>query len=305
MICDRLTKFVHLLALPSKYTTKDLASRFTVEIFRLHGVPKSIIFDRDPLFVSQLWKEFFKLQGTTLKYSLSYHPQTDGQTEVVNRSLEVYLRCFVNEIPRHWYKFLHLAEYWYNTSLHSTINMTPFRALYDRDPPSLLDYVAGSTQDNTLDLNLQQHQQILRQLKANFERSKISMEKQSNKHRIDFTFKVGDLVLLKLQPYRQSIVAKRVSHKLSKRLFGPYRVIRRIGAFAYMLDLPSSSQIHPVVHVSMLRPYFRASPSSGFTPPPAPDLTSYIYQLTEAELSRDNVKFDAFGVSKFSEKGQE
>lgn len=91
VICDRLSKFVHFLALPSKYTAKDLATRFTVEIFRLHGIPKSIISDRNPLFVSQFWREFFKLHGTTLKYSSSYHPETDGQMKVVNRTLETYL----------------------------------------------------------------------------------------------------------------------------------------------------------------------------------------------------------------------
>lgn len=104
----------------------DLARHFVVEVFRLHGPLKSIISDRDPLFISNFWHELFKLQGTKLKFSSAYHPETDGQSEVVNRSLEVYLRCFTSEHPRLWHHFLHLAEYWYNTSHHTTIGITPF-----------------------------------------------------------------------------------------------------------------------------------------------------------------------------------
>ena len=116
-----------------------------VEIFRLHGTPKSIITDRDPIFLSKFWKEFFRLQGTKLKFSTAYHPESDGQTEVTNRSLEAYLRCFASNNPRTWFKFLHLAEYWFNSSFHSAIAMSPFRALYGRQPPNLFTFVEDAT----------------------------------------------------------------------------------------------------------------------------------------------------------------
>jgi hypothetical protein len=99
VICDRLIKFIHFLALPTNYTASDLATRFSVEICCLHGVPKSIISDRDPIFLSSFWKELFRIQGTTLKYSTTYQPETDGQTEVMNRCLEAYLRCFTSDQP--------------------------------------------------------------------------------------------------------------------------------------------------------------------------------------------------------------
>lgn len=141
---------MHFIGLPRHYTAIDLARHFTVEVFRLHGFPRSIISDRDPIFMSTFWKELFKLQGTKLKFSSAYHLETDGQSEVVNRSLEIYLRCFAGENPRTWFHFLHLVEFLFNTSYHSVIGMSPFQAVYGRPPPSLLTYTDGSTSLDTI-----------------------------------------------------------------------------------------------------------------------------------------------------------
>jgi hypothetical protein len=224
VICDRLTKYVHFIGLPTRFTAKDIATRFSTEICRLHGLPKSIISDRDPLFLSNFWKELFRVQGTTLKYSSAYHPETDGQTKVVNRSLETYLRCFASEHPRKWYKFLHLAEYWHNSTFHSAIKMSPFEALYGRKPPTVLDYVHGSSINSDLEQTLAERQKIINTLKENLKRSRHKMEAQANKKRKNCTFTPGDLVLLRLQPYRQKTVQRRTSQKLSKRFFGPFRL---------------------------------------------------------------------------------
>ena len=107
-----------------------MAQAYVDCVFKLHGLPNVIVNDRDIMFTSQFWKELFKIQGVALHISTAYHLQTDGQTEVVNRCVETYLRCVAREQPKTWAKWLSLAEWWYNSTYHSTINLTPFKTLY-------------------------------------------------------------------------------------------------------------------------------------------------------------------------------
>ncbi|XP_038972753.1 uncharacterized protein LOC103696780 isoform X1 [Phoenix dactylifera] len=220
VIVDRLTKYAHFLAISHPYTAGEVAALFVNQVARLHGMPRSIVSDRDPIFVSHFWHEFFKLQGTTLRMSSAYHPQSDGQTEVVNRCVEQYLRCLCNQFPKTWEQNLAWAEYWYNTTFHSTAGMTPFQALYGRAPPTIVRYMEGLTAVDEVDRTLANRDQLMKELKGNLEKAQGRMKQQADKNRREVTFVVGELVFLKLPPYRQQTIFRRVHQKLAQKYFG-------------------------------------------------------------------------------------
>ncbi|KAL5830967.1 hypothetical protein ACOSQ4_016321 [Xanthoceras sorbifolium] len=99
VVMDRLSKYAHFIPLKHPFSASTVAKAFFDQVVKLHDVPKTIVSDRDKVFVSSFWKSLFQMQGTTLRMSSSYHPQTDGQTEVVNQTLEQYLRCFTHDQP--------------------------------------------------------------------------------------------------------------------------------------------------------------------------------------------------------------
>ncbi|XP_071724404.1 uncharacterized protein [Rutidosis leptorrhynchoides] len=253
VVVDRLSKYGHFVALKHPYTVRSVADSFVQDIVRLHGIPRSIVSDRDPVFMSNFWQEIFRSQGTQLRMSSAYHPETDGQTEVVNRTLESYIRCFASEQPRSWSRWLAWAEYWYNTSYHDSAGSTPFQAVYGRPPPTLILFLPGEIRVTAVEANLLDRDEILCQLRFNLQRAQQRMVKTANMKRRDVQFEVGDDVFLKLRQHRQNSAATRVHPKLAARYFGPFRILQRVGTVAYKLELPPSSKIHPVFHVSQLK----------------------------------------------------
>ena len=132
VIVDRLTKSAHFLPIRLDYSMDRLVDLYVNEIFRLHGIPVSIVSDRDPRFTSRFWKELQSAFGTRLNFSTVFHPQTDGQSERVIHVLEDMLRGCVLDFSRSWDKYIPLMEFSYNNSYQSSISMAPYEALYGR-----------------------------------------------------------------------------------------------------------------------------------------------------------------------------
>ena len=258
VVVDRFSKFGHFIPLKHPFTASVVAKAFMQQVYRLHGMPSVIVSDRDRIFTSQLWKHLFSL-ADYLHMSSAYHPQSDGQTERLNQCLETFLRCFAHACPQKWLEWVYLAEYWYNSTWHSALQMSPFKVLYGYAPQHFGLDVLKPTPVPVLDDWLREKTVITALVRQHLARAQNRMKVAADKNRSERVFAVGDHVYLKIQPYVQSSLAPRANQKLAFRYFGPFPIIAKLGPVAYKLALPESCSIHPVIHVSQLK---KALPSS-------------------------------------------
>jgi hypothetical protein len=140
VVVDRLSKMAQFIACKNTNDATNIANLFFKEVVRLHGFPKSIVYDRDTQFVGHFWRTLWKTLGTNLNFSSTYHPQTDGKIEVVNRSLGNILRCLVSEHPKQWDRVLAQAEFSYNNSPNISTWLIPFHILYGMHPRGIYEF---------------------------------------------------------------------------------------------------------------------------------------------------------------------
>ena len=255
VIVDRLTKSAHFLPIRRTHSLEKLAELYVNEIVRLHGVPVSIVSDRDPRFTSSFWKSLHRAMGTKLTFSTAFHPQTDGQSERTIQTLEDMLRACILDFKGSWEKHLPLVEFSYNNSFHASIGMAPYEALYERKcrSPSHWDEV-GERKLLGPEI-LQQTSDIINNIR---QRMKVAQDRQksyADTRRKDLEFEVGEKVFLKVAPLK-GVLRFGKKGKLSPCIIGPFEILERIGILAYRLALPPNlSSVHDVFHVSMLRKY--------------------------------------------------
>nr|GFA00468.1 retrotransposable element Tf2 [Tanacetum cinerariifolium] len=170
------------------------------------------------------------------------------------------------EKPKEWVKWLPLAEFWYNTNYHTSTKTIPYEAVYCQTPPIYVPYIPRDSRVEEVDRTLQAREEAIKVLKFYLKRSQDRMRNQANKHRTDRQFEVNDWVYLKLQPHRKVPIRQGQQHKLSPKYYGPFKVAERIEEVAYKLELPSSSQIHPVFHISQLKKCHGKDHSVGVLP---------------------------------------
>ncbi|KAL0559142.1 hypothetical protein IC582_003732 [Cucumis melo] len=255
VIVDRLTKTTRFIPIKMTSTLDQLARLYVDKIVSQYRVPVSIVSDRDPRFTSKFWPSLQKAMGTGLKFSTSFHPQTDGQSERTVQTLEDMLRACVLQLKGSWDTHLPLMEFVYNNNYQSSIGMAPYEALYGR--PCRTPVCWNEVGERKL-VGPELVQITTNNIKLIRENLRIAQDRQksyTDKRRRNLEFQVGDQVFLKLSPWRGVIRFGRKG-KLSPRYIGSYQITERVGPAAYRLELPIElARIHDVFHVSMLRKY--------------------------------------------------
>ena len=261
-IVDRFSKQAHFIPVKKTIKAHQMATLFISQIFKYHGLPTSIVSDRDPRMTSNFWQGLFENLGTKLNFSSAYHPQTDGQNEIANSTILDLLKAYVTEVDQRsqWEKYLPLVEYAYNNTIHTSTGKAPFEVIEGKSKSPLLLKMHGK---------IFAADEYSRDLKESFKKIKdaisISQQKQkaaANKHRRALTFKPKDWVLLKFPKARLQYRSgknptghQKYYAKLAKRYYGPFQVLKPINEMAYKLILPDHWLIHNAFHVSLLKPY--------------------------------------------------
>jgi hypothetical protein len=230
---------------------------FFTEIIRLHGVPNTIVSDRDAKFLSHFWRTLWFKLGTKLLFSTTCHPQTDDQTKVVNCTLSTMLRTILKISLKLWEECLPHIKFAYNRSVHSTMKGSPFRVVYGFNPRAPINLLPLPPSETTCFDASQRYEFILKM----HETTKLNIEKMNDKYRIaaskgckEVKLEPGDLVWLYLRKERFPELRK---SKLMSRAAGSFKILAKINDNAYKLELPPEFEVSPTFNISDLRPYFR------------------------------------------------
>ncbi|KAK1586319.1 hypothetical protein Q3G72_001248 [Acer saccharum] len=265
VVVDRFSKMVHFI--PCKKTTDavSVSQFFFREIYRLHGLPTSIVSDRDTRFLSHFWRSLWKLVNTRLDFSSAYHPQTDGQTEVVNKSLGNLLRCLVGENTRAWDQKLSQAKFAHNHAINRSTGFSPFQVVYSVLPRGSLDLLPlpNKTRIHGKAGDFVEHlQDTHKMVRENLLKSTEKYKAAADKKRRLVEFEVGNFVWAMLTKDRFSV---KEYNKLAAKKIGPLKVLEKINPNAYRLKLPSHIRTVDMFNMKHLVPYLDDSEEEDAT----------------------------------------
>ena len=284
---DKLSKMAHFAPTNTTVDAIGAARLYFDTVFKHHGLTKVLITDRDTRFTSEFWDHLFKLCGTKMAMSTAYHPQTDGQTERLNRILEELLRPYISDGLDNWDSKLAAAEFAYNSATQESTGFSPFYLNYGHQPDTPMPLMVPKEETNkTVQQFIDELQTNLEAARANLQTAQDRQSREANKHRRAHQFKVGDLVLL--SGANLKIKMPVTCRKLQPRRYGPFKIIKEVSAVAYKLELPECMQIHPVFHVSLLQPYNQSMcfPDRAPIPPPPVVMDNQEYFQIEDILDR-------------------
>eukprot|EP00253_Pinus_taeda_P012179 PITA_12179 len=308
VVVDKLSKAAHFIPVQSTFRATQIAHIFMQNVFRLHGLPKTIISDRDVKFTSAFWKTLFADLGTQLNFSTAYHPQTDGQTERVNQIVEDMLRAYVMQQPTRWEEYLHLVEFAYNNGYHTSTQMSPFEVMYGRKCRTPSSW--GGPEDK-LSLGpdmLKEMEDMVKRVRINLKAAQDRQKNFADRKRRFKEYQVGDHVYIRIQAKRSTLQWAGCA-KLAPRYCGPFQILARIGPVAYQLALPSHIRVHNVFHVSVLKKYVydpkHVEPEGEVLVKPLSILDQREVQLRKRVITQVKVQWRHFGPEEATWEDQE
>lgn len=267
VVVDRYTKMVRYVPCNKTITAPQMAQLFVDHVVRHFGTPDTIVSDRGPQFTSHFWSSLCFYLRVRRRLSTAFHPQTDGQTEVQNQTIEHYLRVYCSYRQDDWASKLQLAEFTYNASTHSTTGVEPFRVMYGYVPEIHVNVEDDVTERKAIAAH--ERAKILQQERDTLDDQwKAAMEAQArfyNAKRKPQVFKLNQKVMLSAKNIRVA----RPNRKLSDKYVGPFEITKVLSnGMAYELRLPPTWKIHNVFHVSLLEPYEDRGDNEPEPPPP-------------------------------------
>ena len=247
-VVDSLSKMAHFIPTTTSLTAAGFVQLFADRIVRYHGLPQIIISDRDPRFVSEFWRLFCQRFGIKRALSSAWHPQTDGQTERANRTIEQMLRTYIQSREEDWPALLPALELAYNCASHSATGLSPFEVMIGENPIRTQDLdLVDRLPPTVTPLMTKTFQALVERASAHLEHAKYLQKTYANASRRPLEFNVGDKVWISTK-----YMAPRGSPIFAQKYVGPFEISERIGKAAYKLILPPSMRVHPVFHVSLL-----------------------------------------------------
>lgn len=268
-VVDKLSKMAHFIATTTELDAPDLARLMMSNVFKLHGFPKALISDRDTRFTSAYWKAFTDALGIASHMSTAFHPETDGQTERMNRTIEEMLRSYVNDKHDNWDELLPYLELAYNNSRQASTKNTPYFLNHGTHPfmpgAALNPTAAAAVDPHTLAHTVAT---ALTAAKQHLENARERQRNYANRSRRDVEYEVGDMVYLSTE----NLKLPGPSRKLQEKRIGPFKITHKYSPVSYRLDLPEEMQIWKSFHISLLTPFVESPEEFGertAAPPPA------------------------------------
>jgi hypothetical protein len=290
---DRFTKMAHFCPTTTKISAEGTADLYLRHVFKNHGIPRDIVSDRGPQFVSKFTRALLDLCDIQGNRSTAFHPESDGQTERVNQTLEQYLRTYCGHHQDDWSQLLPLAEFVYNNAKSASTGMSPFYANYGYHPRHTIKVKQNHQDNGTMNPSAEalreRFDKVHKELREHLEGAQQAYKRSHDrKTREPPLFRPGDLVWLN----RTNIKTTRPSQKLDRKRMGPFKIMEAVGEskLAFRLELPRTMRIHPVFHVRLLDQYHPNKVPGRTQPPPPPELVEGEAEYTVSKILDSRIR---------------